>query len=136
MLCHQLWQKVIVKTRVNFSFRGKHEINKIAVNKNKKSDMKKRIYLPGLILGCLMLMAVVSRAASVPVTTGNLANDTVCTGATATFIFTASDTSATPAAITYTWQVSTNGFYLVFTRFRWSVHHHVRYFGHCNQRIA
>jgi hypothetical protein len=71
--------------------------------------MKKRFYLQGLVIGCLLLLSGVVKGASVPVISGNPANDTVCSGIVARFLVVASDTSASPATITYVWQLSTNG---------------------------
>ena len=73
--------------------------------------MKKRVYLPVLLIGCIMLFSFESFGRGhIPVTYADLQNDTVCTGTIAYFVFGASDTSTNPLpSITYAWQVSTNG---------------------------
>jgi len=73
--------------------------------------MKKRVYIPGFILGGLMLLSFASFGRGhIPVTSANLNNDTVCTGASVYFVFGATDTSANPLpVITFAWQLSTDG---------------------------
>jgi len=75
--------------------------------------MKKRVYLPVLLICCIMLLSSASFGRGhIPVTgTGtDLQNDSVCSGIIAYFVFGASDTSANPLpTITYAWQLSTNG---------------------------
>lgn len=71
--------------------------------------MKKRFYLPSLLIGCMILLSSVVKGSSVPVINTDLQNDTVCSGTPAYFILGASDTSATPGTLTYTWQYSTTG---------------------------
>ncbi len=75
--------------------------------------MKKRVYLPVLLICCIMLFSSASFGRGhIPITgTGtDLLNDTVCSGTIANFVFGVSDTSANPLpTITYAWQFSTNG---------------------------
>ena len=71
--------------------------------------MRKNFYLSSLLVSCFLLVSAVVRGASVPITMSNPANDTVCSGSAAWFIFVTNDTSASPATIATSWLVSADG---------------------------